>query len=81
MLDRLERANRAAELDARFGVLHGVVQHALRSADLLRRQRRGSHLERALEAGTRTTRRANHRGGSTDKFETTLFARLVHGGQ
>src|SRR5688572_29267980 len=51
VLDRLEGADRAAELDALLGIGDGEVERALRDADLLGRERDGGEREGAGQRG------------------------------
>ena len=49
VLDRLERADRATELDAHLGVLDGHVEDLLRAADLLGGEADDDQVERLVE--------------------------------
>ena len=79
VLDRLERADRAAELDAHLGVLDRHLEHLLRTADHLVGRHRGGLVEGLRQCGPAGPRLAERRGRHVGELELGLLAGLVHG--
>ena len=79
MLDGLEAADRAAELDPRLRVLDRCVEHALRPAHLLGRQRHRGKVEGLGQPGFGAAVGTDERRGGGGELQPRLLAGLVHG--
>ena len=78
VLDRLERADRPAELHADLGVLDRHLEHLLRAADLLGGQRDRGQVEGAVQRRGAVAGRADQPAGHAGELEPGLLAGLVH---
>ena len=81
MLDGLERTNRATELDAVLGVLHGGLQALLGATDLLGGQCNGGQVEHTRHDVPALALVADETGRHAVEVELGLLAGLVHGRQ
>ena len=79
VLDRLEGADGATELDAVLGVLDGHVEHELRATDLLGGEADRGEVEDGLEDLPAATVGSDERGRGRGELEAGLLAGLVHG--